>query len=89
LADQPNFNPNEPIGVVRASAVYPSRAFLQFLQRKPVATSFDRLPSPQQAGAGARYFITDGLAAGFRDIVTGGGDVAMPVYSDGANWRAG
>lgn len=44
------------------------------------------------AGAGARDFVTDStatLAAGLGNIVAGTGANAVPVYSDGTNWRIG
>jgi hypothetical protein len=39
---------------------------------------------------GARTFVTDAAAAPvFRAVVTGGGSVFTPVFSDGTNWRNG
>ena len=56
-----------------------------------VSGLFSALPSASIA-AGAREFITDGnlVAAGnFGQIVGGGGSNAVPLYSDGTNWRIG
>lgn len=47
------------------------------------------LPAAATAGLGARSFVTDALAPTFGATVTGGGAVATPVYSDGANWLVG
>ena len=57
-----------------------------------VSGTFSTLPSAITIGAGAREFITDGnlIAAGnFGQVVSGGGSNAVPLYSDGANWRIG
>lgn len=57
-----------------------------------VATTFSLLGSPVTAGPGARAFITNAnlVAAGnFGAIVSGSGSNAVPVYSDGTNWRLG
>ena len=47
------------------------------------------LPAAATAGAGARSFVTDALTPVFGSTVTGGGAVAVPVYSDGTNWIVG
>lgn len=47
------------------------------------------LPSAVTAGKGARSFVTDALAPVFGATVTTGGAVAVPVYSDGTNWKVG
>lgn len=50
------------------------------------------LPSAATLGAGARSFVTDANAthaAGLGTVVAGGGANAVPVYSDGTNWRIG
>lgn len=44
---------------------------------------------PAATTAGMRYFVSDGVAAAFRTVVTGGGAVFLPVYSDGTDWRIG
>jgi hypothetical protein len=47
------------------------------------------LPSAATAGVGARSFVTDALAPTFGATVVTGGAVAVPVYSDGTNWKVG
>jgi hypothetical protein len=47
------------------------------------------LPFAVDAGKGARAFVTDALAPVFGATVVTGGTVAVPVYSDGTNWKVG
>ena len=47
------------------------------------------LPSAVTAGKGARSFVTDALLPAFGATVATGGAVAVPVYSDGTNWKVG
>lgn len=47
------------------------------------------LPSAVTSGKGARSFVTDALAPTFGATVVTGGVVAVPVYSDGTNWKVG
>ena len=47
------------------------------------------LPSAVTSGIGARSFVTDALAPAFGVTVATGGAVAVPVYSDGTNWKVG
>ena len=47
------------------------------------------LPSAVTSGKGARSFVTDALAPTFGATVVTGGAVAVPVYSDGTNWKVG
>ena len=47
------------------------------------------LPSAATSGKGARSFVTDALAPVFGATVAGSGAVAVPVYSDGTNWKVG
>jgi hypothetical protein len=47
------------------------------------------LPSASTAGVGSRAFVTNALAPSFGATVVGGGAVAVPVYSDGTNWKVG
>ena len=47
------------------------------------------LPSASTSGVGARSFVTNALAPAFGSTVVGGGAVAVPVYSDGTNWKVG
>jgi hypothetical protein len=41
------------------------------------------------AGAGARAFVTDATVTTFMSTVAGGGANAVPVVSDGTNWKIG
>ena len=47
------------------------------------------LPSAVTSGKGSRSFVTDALAPTFGSTVAAGGTVAVPVYSDGTNWKVG
>ena len=47
------------------------------------------LPSAVTSGKGARAFVTNALAPVFGATVATGGAVAVPVYSDGTNWKVG
>jgi hypothetical protein len=47
------------------------------------------LPSAVTSGKGARSFVTDALGPTFGTTVVTGGAVAVPVYSDGTNWKVG
>ena len=47
------------------------------------------LPSAVTSGKGARSFVTDALLPTFGATVVTGGAVAVPVYSDGTNWKVG
>ena len=47
------------------------------------------LPSAATSGKGSRSFVTDALAPTFGATVVTGGAVAVPVYSDGTNWKVG
>ena len=47
------------------------------------------LPSAATSGKGARSFVTDALGPTFGATVVTGGAVAVPVYSDGTNWKVG
>lgn len=47
------------------------------------------LPSAATSGKGARSFVTDALAPTFGATVVTGGAIAVPVYSDGTNWKVG
>jgi len=53
----------------------------------PVAVT--SLPAAATAGAGARSMVTDATVTTFASIVAGGGANAVPVFSDGTNWRIG
>ena len=47
------------------------------------------LPSAVTSGKGARSFVTDALGPAFGVTVAAGGAVAVPVYSDGTDWKVG
>jgi hypothetical protein len=47
------------------------------------------LPSASTSGAGASAFVTNALAPTFGATVVTGGAIAVPVYSDGTNWKVG
>ena len=47
------------------------------------------LPSAVTSGKGARSFVTDALGPTFGATVVTGGAIAVPVYSDGINWKVG
>ena len=47
------------------------------------------LPSASTSGVGARSFVTNALAPTFGATVVTGGAIAVPVYSDGTNWKVG
>lgn len=59
---------------------------------KSGSTVVASLTAAGTAGAGARHFVTDAtqtLTAGIGAVVAGGGANAVPVISDGTNWRIG
>ena len=64
---------------------FDSGTFQPALTNYTVAT----LPSASTSGKGARSFVTDASAPTFGATVVGGGAVAIPVYSDGTNWKVG
>jgi hypothetical protein len=39
--------------------------------------------------AGLQFLVTDSAVTTFFEVVSGGGASAVPVYSDGTNWRVG
>ena len=47
------------------------------------------LPSASASGVGARSFVSDASGPAFGATVAGSGAVAVPVYSDGTNWKVG
>jgi len=67
------------LGQMKGSLIVPP------LNNYTVAT----LPSAATSGAGARAFVTNALAPTFGATVVTGGSVAVPVYSDGTNWKVG
>ena len=59
-----------------------------------VPPSYDvaTLPNPATVGAGAAAFVTDSaqtIAAGLGTNPVGGGNIGVPVYSDGTQWLIG
>lgn len=67
------------IGQLKTGTIVPA------LTNYTVAT----LPSASTSGKGARSFVTDATLPTFGATVVGGGAVAVPVYSDGTNWKVG
>jgi hypothetical protein len=57
----------------------------------PATTNYTvaTLPSASASGSGARAFVSNALTPTFGATVVGGGAVAVPVYSDGTNWKVG
>jgi hypothetical protein len=57
----------------------------------PATTNYTvaTLPSASVSGSGARAFVSNALTPTFGATVVGGGAVAVPVYSDGTNWKVG
>jgi hypothetical protein len=47
------------------------------------------LPAANSVAEGTRLFVVDATVTTFASIVVGGGANAVPVYSDGTNWRIG
>lgn len=56
---------------------------------KTQSTTVASLTAASTAGAGARSFVTDATSTTFASTVAGGGANAVPVYSDGTNWKIG
>jgi hypothetical protein len=56
---------------------------------KTTAVVVASLPAAATAGAGARSFVTDATAATFGTVAAGGAANAVPVWSDGTNWKIG
>jgi hypothetical protein len=56
---------------------------------KVPAVAVSALPLAATAGVGARAFVNDATAPVFGSAVTGGGAVAVPVYSTGSAWNVG
>lgn len=53
------------------------------------AATFASLPTAASAGAGARFYITDGTTSTFYATVSGTGANAVCVFSDGTQYRVG
>lgn len=54
-----------------------------------VAATYASLPTAASAGAGARFYITDGTTSTFYATVSGTGANAVCVFSDGTQYRVG
>jgi hypothetical protein len=48
-----------------------------------------KLPGAADVKVGARAFVTDSSVSTFGSTVVGGGSTAVPVYSDGTDWKVG
>ena len=55
----------------------------------PPTYTVANLPSAVDSGVGARSFVTDASGPIFGATVAGGGAVAVPVYSNGTDWKVG
>lgn len=53
------------------------------------STTVAALLSAATAGAGARANVSDATVTTFASVVAGGGANAVPVYSDGTQWKIG
>lgn len=56
---------------------------------RTVSTTVSLLPAANTVGAGSRAFVTDANTSAFGTAVAGGAANAVPIYSDGTNWRVG
>lgn len=56
---------------------------------KTQPVTFAELPNAATVGAGTRAFVTDSNTAVFAATVAGGGVNAVPVYSNGTDWKVG
>jgi len=56
---------------------------------KVPAVAVASLPAAATAGVGARAFVNDASTPVFGSAVSGGGAVAVPVYSTGSAWNVG
>jgi hypothetical protein len=93
--------PNLPLGPMEYSAQYQDQLNnvlrLYFTQLNKIVGQLKTtspslvadLPSAATSGVGSRLFVTNALAPTFGATVVGGGAVAVPVYSDGTNWKVG
>ena len=77
------------VGALTASIVTSTSSVTAATYAKTGAVLVSALPSAATAGAGARYLVTDATVTTFASIVAGTGANAVPVYSDGVNWRIG
>jgi len=71
------------------SATFDNTGLLTVPVVKTTAVLYSALPLANAVGAGARAFVTDGNTNVFASTVIGGAGNAVPVYSDGTDWRVG
>jgi hypothetical protein len=71
------------------SATFDNTGLLTAPVVKTTAVLYSALPLANTVGAGARAFVTDGNTNVFASTVIGGAGNAVPVYSDGTDWRVG
>lgn len=71
------------------SATFDNTGLLTAPVVKTTAVLYSALPLANAVGAGARAFVTDGNTNVFASTVIGGAGNAVPVYSDGTDWRVG
>ena len=80
-------------GLARAADAYVISERVNVLIREfnaqSTATTVGNLPSAAAMGAGARAFVSDANSTTFGAVVAAGGSNAVPVYSDGTDWRIG
>jgi hypothetical protein len=82
-----SFPATAPIGRIIGGMVRATPDFIRFIEQNTRPVLVANLPP--NAPAGTRRFVTDANATTFASVVAGGGANAVPVYSDGTNWRIG
>ena len=82
-------NTHNPAFYVSGSGDTFQTGFLSASYIKTTTYTVADLPAAADAGAGARAFVTDASATTFASTVSDGGSNAVPVYSDGTNWKIG
>lgn len=55
----------------------------------PVAVTTANLPSPANAGLGAKAWVSDATSRTWGAAPTGGGGITVPVWTDGVTWYIG
>lgn len=63
--------------------------FTRLLQALGNPVTVADLPDAAGVGANGRSFVTDATVTTFGSVVVGGGANAVPVFSDGVDWRIG
>ena len=82
-------NTHDPAFYVSGSGDTFQTGFLSASYIKTTTYTVADLPAAAEAGVGARAFVTDASATTFASTVSDGGSNAVPVYSDGTNWKIG